>query len=268
MLRVENVSKKYKLKTKNLENKYISVLNNVSLTIEEGKCHSLVGESGCGKSTLSRLIVGLEKADNGKIYFCGKNIHNKDKESIKMIKKNMHIVFQDSFSSLNPRMKVEDIIAEPMRNFYKMSYSEKKERIANYLEKVGLSPDDMKKYPHQFSGGQQKRINIARAISTSPKFIIFDEAVNSLDSTIKIQIIDLLCELKKEMNSSYLFISHDIEIAWKMADNISVMEKGEIVETRENVESLQEFTHPYSKELVDSILPIHPRLRKQFNKTI
>lgn len=258
------MSKKYKLKSKGLKHRYINVLNNISLTIREGECHSLVGESGCGKSTLSRLILGLEKADNGKILFYGKNIQEKDQKCTKMIKKNMQIVFQDSFSSLNPRMLVQDIIAEPLRNFQKMSGREEQKRIATYLEKVGLTTADMKKYPHQFSGGQQQRINIARAISTNPKFIIFDEAVSSLDATIKKQIIDLLCDLKKEMNCSYLFISHDIEIAWKIADNISVMNKGKIVETRKKVQSLDEFTHPYSKELIDSILPVHPRFKKQY----
>lgn len=240
------------------------MLNNISLTINEGECHSLVGESGCGKSTLSRLILGLEKADNGQILFYGRNIHQKDKQFTRMLKKNMQIVFQDSFSSLNPRMLVQDIIAEPLRNFQKMSSREEKKKIVICLEKVGLTAADMKKYPHQFSGGQQQRINIARAISTNPKFIIFDEAVSSLDATIKKQIIDLLDALKKEMNCSYLFISHDIEIAWKIADNISVMKKGNIVETRENVQSLKEFSHPYSIELIECILPVHPRFKKQF----
>lgn len=240
------------------------MLNNISLRINEGECHSLVGESGCGKSTLSRLILGLEKADNGQIMFYGRNIHQKDKQFTRMLKKNMQIVFQDSFSSLNPRMLVQDIIAEPLRNFQKMSSREEKKKIVICLEKVGLTAADMKKYPHQFSGGQQQRINIARAISTNPKFIIFDEAVSSLDATIKKQIIDLLDALKKEMNCSYLFISHDIEIAWKIADNISVMKKGNIVETRENVQSLKEFSHPYSIELIESILPVHPSFKKQF----
>jgi len=242
----------------------VAAVNQVSLSLAAGETYGLVGESGCGKSTLSRLILGFEKPDDGEIQFLGRNLFKVKNKEMKEIRRNMQIVFQDSVSSLNPRWRIKDSIAEPLRNFAGLSYREEQKRVAYLLDRVGLLPADGQKYPHQFSGGQQKRICIARAIAINPQFIVFDEAVSGLDMTIRKKILDLLSEIRQEMGSAYLFITHDMDVALYMSQKISVMKDGELVETVEGIKSLHEFNHPYAKLLVDSLPPLHPRDRKPY----
>ena len=253
---MKDLSKSYDACKKNGESSKVPAVKNLSLHIGKGECYGLLGESGSGKSTLSRLILGLEKPDAGEVIFLGRNLVLMKEKERKKIRKEMQIVFQDSHSSLNPRMKIYDSIAEPIKSFEKISYAEEIEKVAFLLNRVGLSEKDGQKYPHQFSGGQQKRICIARAMATSPKLIILDEAVSGLDAIIQKKILDLLIELRKEMQSSYLFITHDLEVALYMSQKISVMKDGEIVETVEEIKSLEDFKHPYSRLLVNFLPPV------------
>ncbi|MEG6511746.1 dipeptide/oligopeptide/nickel ABC transporter ATP-binding protein [Desulforamulus ruminis] len=267
---MKNLLKSYDVCKKNGQRSKVWAVNNLSIQIGKGECHGLLGESGSGKSTLSRLILGLEKPDIGEVIFLGRNIFLMKERERKKIRKEMQIVFQDSYSSLNPRMKIYDSIAEPIRSFESISYQEERKKVAFLLARVGLSERDGPKYPHQFSGGQQKRICIARAIATSPKLIILDEAVSGLDAIIKKKILDLLIELKKEMHSSYLVITHDLEVAWYMSQKISVMKDGAIVETVGKINSLEDFKHPYSRLLISflppTFLPEKQRLKRTMGK--
>ncbi|RLQ91345.1 ATP-binding cassette domain-containing protein [Planomicrobium sp. Y74] len=186
------------------------VLSGVSLSIEEGTCLGLLGSSGAGKSTLGKVILGLEKPQKGQVIFQGQDLYAMDARSRQQMRRNLQVVFQDSYSSVNPRLTAEKIIAEPLENYEKLSSTEQKRAIANLLEQVGLSNGDMKKYPREFSGGQLQRINIARALALKPKMIVLDESVSSLDMVTQTTILNLLQDLKTMHGLSYLFITHDI----------------------------------------------------------
>lgn len=237
------------------------VLSNVSLSIEPGMCMGLLGTSGAGKSTLGKVILGLEKPQKGKVFFQGQDLYNMDPHARKRIRRDLQVVFQDCYSSVNPRMTAEQIIGEPLENYERMSASEQKRRIADLLEMVGLSPDDMTKYPRQFSGGQLQRINIARAIALKPKLIVLDESVSSLDMVNQTHILNLLRELKSEFDLSYLFITHDIKAAYSISDTLAVMEKGKLVEMCYDKNQVFASKHPAVKNLISSILSEHPRHR-------
>jgi len=223
------------------------VLENISLEVPDGQCVSLIGESGSGKSTLSRLILSLEKPCCGSIFWdrCDiKKIRRKD------LYRAIQAVFQDNTSCLNPRMQIGESIREPMDNFLKLSKPEKEKEIANLLDMVGLAKDTLTRYPHELSGGQLKRVCIARAVSIRPHLILLDEAVTGLDSTIMVKILNLLKQLQREINCSYLFITHDIQAALYMSKTVAVMKDGTLVETASDLQSPSDFRHPYSKSLV------------------
>ncbi|TWT24361.1 nickel import ATP-binding protein NikE [Planomicrobium sp. CPCC 101110] len=237
------------------------VLSDVSLSIEQGSCMGLLGTSGAGKSTLGKVILGLEKPQKGKVIFQGQDLYTMDALTRKRIRRDLQVVFQDSYSSVNPRLTAEKIIGEPLENYEKLSPAEQKRTIADLLDMVGLDAEDMKKYPRQFSGGQLQRISIARAIALKPKMIVLDESVSSLDMVNQTNILNLLNELKSVYGLSYLFITHDIRAAYSISDSLTVMEKGKIIEVCNDKNEVFTSQHPTVKKLVASILPEHPRNR-------
>ncbi|MFB0842664.1 nickel import ATP-binding protein NikE [Paenibacillus oleatilyticus] len=238
------------------------VLSNVSLSIDEGVCLGLLGSSGAGKSTLGKVILGLEKPQRGRVIFQRQDIYAMNAVARKQVRRNLQVVFQDSYSSINPRMSVERIIGEPLDNYESMSVNEQKRAIGELLEMVGLKAADMTKYPHQFSGGQLQRINIARAIALKPKLIVLDESVSSLDMVTQAQILALLNELKRVFGLSYLFITHDIKAAYALSDRLAVMDMGVVVGMFEDKEQIFASTHPAIMNLLQSVLAEHPRNRQ------
>lgn len=246
----------------------IEALREVSLALGGGSCLGLVGESGCGKTTLGRVVLGLERPDCGKVTFLDMDVHGCAGVRSKKIYRNLQVVFQDSFSSVNPRLTAGAIVAEPLRNFLKLSPAEEKDRVAHLLATVGLGAEDADKYPHQFSGGQLQRVCIARAISLQPKLIVLDEAVSSLDVSVQAQILNLLADLKNSLKLSYIFISHDIEAVYYLSDSLAVMYLGRIVELIERLDDRKEAIHPYSLKLLASVLPPHPRHRRPLDAAL
>lgn len=252
LLEVINVNKYFKIS----RNKYIKALDDVSINIYKGEILGLVGESGSGKSTLGKCIVGVNKLTDGKILYDGVDISNK-KNGKKIISENIKFIFQDSTSSLNSRMTIGKIIEESLK--IQKKYKDKdsiKKRVYEMLDLVGLDKEYVNKYPYDFSGGQRQRVNIARAISTNPKFIIADEPIASLDVSMQGQIINLFKELKEKMNLTCLFISHDLSMLRYISDRIAVIYKGKIVEIADTEELYSNPIHPYTKELLLSILTI------------
>ncbi|MFC3039568.1 ABC transporter ATP-binding protein [Virgibacillus xinjiangensis] len=241
---------------------HIKAVDDVSFTIEEGKTYGLVGESGSGKTTTGRAIIGLETITSGEVIFQGRDITDRKSQTRKM-RKDIQMIFQDPYSSLNPRKRVQDIIAEPLRNFEKLSRQQEKKRVQELLEMVGLSPESMVKYPHEFSGGQRQRIGVARAIALKPKLIIADEPVSALDVSVQAQVLNFMQDIQKELNLTYLFISHDLGIVKHMCDDIAIMYKGRYVEKGTNEDIFQHPQHIYTKRLIAAIPDINPANRKK-----
>lgn len=227
------------------------ILKDISFIAEQGECVALIGESGCGKSTLARLILGLEACDSGQITCAGVTITNRQRER-KALYRNMQPVFQDSAGCLNPRMKIRDCICEPLRNFATLPAAEIQREQERLFALVELPWSVLGKYPHELSGGQQRRVCIARAISVKPQFLILDEAVSGIDATITKSILGLLKSLQKEVGCGFLFITHDLHIALYMARKVLVMRDGQIVEAVKDAASASDFAAPYSKQLFKS----------------
>ncbi|MBO0477032.1 ABC transporter ATP-binding protein [Vagococcus sp. DIV0080] len=232
---------------------YVYAVDGVNFEIEAGTTYGLVGESGSGKSTIGKTIVGLEKATAGEINFEGNNVVKRNVRKQIGYNKDVQMIFQDSMSSLNPKKRVLDIIAEPIRNFEKLSDQEEKKKVQGLLDIVGMPTDALYKYPHEFSGGQRQRLGVARAVATNPKLIIADEPVSALDLSVQAQVLNFMKRIQEEYNLSYLFISHDLGVVKHMCDNIAIMNKGRFVEigTRDDIYNNPQ--HIYTKRLLSAI---------------
>ena len=234
------------------------VLKQVTFELEKSCCLGLLGTSGAGKSTLGRVVLGLQKPHQGQVLFEGHDLYETNGRFRKTLRRDIQVVFQDCYSSVNPLMTADQIIGEPLRNYERLSAGELKRKTGELLEKVGLSVEDGSKRPDQFSGGQLQRINIARAIALRPKLIVLDEPVSSLDRVHQSLILDLLAELKDSLGISYLFITHDIQAAMTVCDRVAVMDKGEIVHLSDSPASLWNSEQAAVKNLIESVLPDHP----------
>lgn len=243
--------------------KLLKAVHDVSFKLQEGKTFSLVGESGCGKSTTGRLISRLIQPSEGEIWIDGEEISQSNESQLKGIRKKVQMIFQDPYASLNPRMKVRDIVGEPLLIHTKLSKAERNKQVSEMLEIVGLSEYHADRYAHEFSGGQRQRIGIARALIMKPKLIIADEPVSALDVSIQSQILNLLKDLQREFKLTYLFISHDLSVVEHISDHIGVMYLGTIVESGPKEEIFSNPQHPYTKALLSSISIPDPRLRRE-----
>ncbi|MCL6617406.1 MAG: dipeptide/oligopeptide/nickel ABC transporter ATP-binding protein, partial [Anoxybacillus ayderensis] len=202
---------------------HVKAVDGISFELKKGETYGLVGESGCGKTTTGRTIIGLVKATAGEILFDGRDLTKLSRREFVQYRKDIQMIFQDPYSSLNPRKRVLDIVAEPLRNFEKLSPQEEKRKVQGLIEKVGLHSDSVYKYPHEFSGGQRQRIGIARALTLNPKLIIADEPVSALDVSVQAQVLNFMKDIQKEFQLTYLFISHDLGIIRHMCDRIGIM---------------------------------------------
>jgi len=254
LFEIKNLKKHYEIKRGFFAKPaLIKAVNDISFNVKKGEIHSIVGESGCGKSTTAKLLMTIENLTDGQILFNGKDISKFSKHELQEYRKKVQIIFQDPYSSLNPRWKVGKIIAEPLLLNTKLTSKEIKEEVLSIMKKVGLNDDWYDRYPHQFSGGQRQRIGIARALILKPEVIICDEPVSALDVSIQAQVLNLLLDLQEEFNLTYVFISHDLGVVEHISDRITVMYFGDIVESNSVEEIFANPQHNYTKKLLSAI---------------
>jgi peptide/nickel transport system ATP-binding protein len=238
-------------------------VDGVSLSVSRGEAVGLVGESGCGKSTLGRLALRLLEPTAGSVFFEGRNLNALAREDLRALRKNVQIIFQDPFASLNPRMRIKEIISEPLVIHDLAKGKELEERAAALLDKVGLPADALRRYPHEFSGGQRQRVGIARALASTPSFIVADEPVSALDVSVQAQIINLLGDLREELKLSFLFIAHDLNLVHHFSDRVAVMYLGKIVEIALAEDIYRNPSHPYTEALLADIPVADPTVKKK-----
>ena len=244
---------KFKKGRFSLENQVVHAVNDVSFDVEQGEVFSLVGESGCGKSTTARTVIKLIEPKAGKITFDGRDITRLKPQEMRPVRREMQMIFQDPYSSLNPSFTIFGSMQEPLIRFGEKSRKARREKIAKLLEAVNLPADYMERYPNEFSGGQRQRIGIARALSVSPEFIVCDEAVSALDVSIQAQVLQLLKKLQEERGLTYMFITHDLSVVEYISDRIVVMYLGRMVEMADTQELFENTLHPYTRALLSAI---------------
>jgi peptide/nickel transport system ATP-binding protein/oligopeptide transport system ATP-binding protein len=264
LLEVSNLVKHYPVRSGILRRKVgtVHAVDGVSFTVGVGETLGLVGESGCGKSTVARSILRLVEPTSGSIALNGLDITHLGKSELRRHRRSMQIIFQDPFASLNPRMTAGDIVGEPLSVHGMAMGNEKRKRVAELFEQVGLRPDQMHNYPHQFSGGQRQRICIARALSLGPSLIVCDEPVSALDVSIQAQVINLLIDLQRKHEFSYLFIAHDLAVVAHISHRVAVMYLGRIVELAEKRELFANPRHPYTQALLASVPVANPKTKR------
>jgi oligopeptide/dipeptide ABC transporter ATP-binding protein len=265
LLEVNNLKKYFPIKKGVLSRTvgHVKAVDGVSFALKKGETLGLVGESGCGKTTVGRSILRLIEPTSGQVIFNDQNMLELESEELRKVRASLQIIFQDPFSSLDPRMNVGQIIAEPIRNHLNISRAGIRNRVADMMEKVGLHPEHINRYPHEFSGGQRQRIGIARALALNPLAIICDEPVSALDVSIQAQVINLLARLQEQMNLSYLFIAHDLSVVEHISDRVAVMYLGRIVELASDKDLYQNPLHPYSRALLSAVPIPDPEVRKK-----
>jgi len=264
ILKVENLKKSFQVAGGLFQkSQHVNAVIDVSFEIEEGTTFSLVGESGCGKSTTGRLITRLIAPTSGSIVVDGKEIATAKQSELKHLRQTVQMIFQDPYASLNPRMKVKELVGEPLEIHTKLSKDEREKLVLEMLEVVGLNAEHADRYAHEFSGGQRQRLGIARALITKPKLIIADEPVSALDVSIQSQILNLLKQLQQEFKISYLFISHDLSVVEHISHYIGVMYLGTIVEIGRKETIFNDPKHPYTQALIASVPIADPTLRKK-----
>ena len=270
ILQVENICKYYKASSGKLFDKTVfKAVNQVSFSVKRGETFGLVGESGCGKSTLAKLVMKLMEASGGKVIFDGENILEYDKQKMKQKRSDMQIIFQDPYSSLNPRMTVSQSIAAPLliQGVYKANEKDKiQKKVDEMMDLVGLAKRFANSYPHELDGGRRQRIGIARALSLNPKFIVCDEPVSALDVSIQAQVLNLMQDLQEQMGLTYIFITHDLSVVNHFADDIAVMYLGQLIEKAPSEQLFDKPTHPYTQALLSAI-PV-PSLKKRRERII
>lgn len=265
IMKVENLYKVFDIKSKKMFGKVLELkaVNGVSFTLEKGETLGVIGESGCGKSTLGKAIIQLGKATNGKIVYQGEDVTNLNKAELKAMRKDITMIFQDPYSSLDPRRTILDLIKEPMDIHNIGSREERIQRVKDLLEEVGLDSMHSTRYPHEFSGGQRQRINVARALALDPKVIVCDEPVSALDVSVQAQVLNMMKALQVKYNLTYIFISHDLGVVKYISDRIAIMYLGKIVELGRVDEIYNNPKHPYTIALFSAIPPESPFEKKE-----
>lgn len=265
VLEVENLVKHFPIRKGLLSRTVgnVHAVDGISFTVERHETLGLVGESGCGKSTTGKAILNFIKPTSGKIKLDGKRIDDLSPSRMRPMRRELQMIFQDPFSSLNPRQTVGEIVREPLHNFQTLGRQEEKERVVDLLNRVGLPSDAAARYPHEFSGGQRQRIGIARALALNPKLIVCDEPVSALDVSVQAQVVNLLMDLQNELNLSYLFVAHDLAVVEHISHRVAVMYLGKIVELAEKKPLFSNPLHPYTEALLAAVPRPDPRAKSE-----
>ncbi|WP_408954974.1 ABC transporter ATP-binding protein [Natroniella sp. ANB-PHB2] len=265
ILEVKNLKKHFPVKGGifNRQQEVVKAVDGLNFNVKKGETLGLVGESGCGKSTTGRTLLRLLNATEGQVLFEGQDIHSLNKKELRSLRREMQMIFQDPYASLNPRMKVEDIIGEPLEIHGLAKGREKKRRVKELLEKVGLVPEYVSRYPHEFSGGQRQRIGIARALAVDPKVIVCDEPVSALDVSVQAQVVNLMKDLQEKLELTYVFIAHDLSVVRHISDRVAVMYLGRMVELTDKNKLYEDPKHPYTKALLSAIPVADPEVKRE-----